>query len=159
MVIPPSYQLLDSGANRRLESFGGVTVARPCPSATWAPGLAQPAWQADVSLSEDGVWFGEVEDGWHFASDAGFSLGLWLGQNGQLGAFPEQQANWRWLREACEARRGGLRVLNLFGYTGGSTLACAASENAEVTHLDGARAAVTRARANAELSGLSAQPV
>mmetsp|Transcript_25081 Transcript_25081/g.74494 ORF Transcript_25081/g.74494 Transcript_25081/m.74494 type:complete len:155 (-) Transcript_25081:138-602(-) len=53
----------------------------------------------------------------------------------------------------------GLQVLNLFGYTGGSSLACLASRNADVTHLDGARAAVSRARSNAELSGLSGEPV
>jgi len=53
----------------------------------------------------------------------------------------------------------GLQVLNLFGYTGGASLACLASRNAVVTHVDGARAAVSRARSNAELSGLSGEPV
>ena len=92
-----------------------MKVARPCPSALWTPGLPPSAWLADVSLSEDGVWEGDVDGTWSFDSGLGFSLGLWLGQNGQLGAFPEQQDNWCWLRAACETSPRPLRVLNLFG--------------------------------------------
>ena len=156
-----TYQLIDSGGFRRLERLGGLTVARPCPSASWMPGLPPQEWQSDLTLTEDGVWEGAQDqlEEWRLDAEAGFSLGLWPGENGQLGAFPEQRANWRWLRAACEARPSSVRVLNLFGYTGGSSLACAASGNAEVTHLDGAKAAVTRARSNAELSGLAEQPV
>lgn len=114
----------------------------------------------------------------------------------QVGAFPEQQANWEWLHAACtlalrrrrrtiaqahaDGDEGGpppLRVLNLFAHTGGSTLACAAAGAAfareralcaegtsvlapiEVVHLDGARSAVGRARANAQLSGLEDERV
>ncbi|KAL3915838.1 MAG: hypothetical protein SGPRY_007062 [Prymnesium sp.] len=92
-------------------------------------------------------------------SGLGFSLALWAGPNGQLGAFPEQHSNWAWLHAACLASPSPLRVLNLFGYTGGSTLACAASGQAELTHLDGSRAAVARARSNADRSSLSAAPI
>ena len=110
-------------------------------------------------------------------SGCGFELGLWPGAQGQVGAFPEQHVNWLWLRETCEAAvaaggggKGGCgsgsgggeaegeaphrpRVLNLFGYTGGSTLACAAG-GAAVTHVDGARASVAQARRNAAASAL-----
>ncbi|EOD17179.1 hypothetical protein EMIHUDRAFT_118676 [Emiliania huxleyi CCMP1516] len=161
-----SYRLLDSGGASRLESFGDLVVRRPCPSALWQPGLPASRWDsADLVLrpEADGAWEGaranQLGEQWYMASEAGFSLGLWPGQNGQVGAFPEQGTNWRWLRSACEASPRRIRVLNLFGYTGGSSLACLASRNADVTHLDGARAAVSRARSNAELSGLSGEPV
>ena len=99
---------------------------------------------------------------WAMAADAGFSLLLHAGPSGQVGAFPEQADNWRWLRAACErgaaANGRPLRVLNLFAHTGGSTLACAAG-GAHVVHLDGARSAVARARANADASGLGAAPI
>ena len=127
---------------------------------------------------------GAVPGRWTLASDAGFELALSPGPSGQLGAFPEQQANWRWLRSACAAASASgtsgtrgtsdassaqdpLRVLNLFAHTGGSTLACAAASAPaegsrpshtrpiEVVHLDGARSAVGRARSNADLSNLS----
>ena len=114
---------------------------------------------------------------WQMDSGAGFVLALQPGPSGQLGAFPEQRGNWEWLRNTCAdalATRGParvsdddgqpgrptLRVLNLFGHTGASTLACAAgareerSGSLEIVHVDGARSAVSRARANAELSGL-----
>ena len=130
---------------------------------------------------------------WLLDQGVGFSLGLQPGPSGQLGAFPEQTDNWRWLRETCaaalvvdDATAGEprpLRVLNLFGHTGGSSLACAAglttsavleqggltrgadapptttvmgrARGVEVVHLDGARAAVSRARTNAAISGLA----
>jgi len=171
VVASRSYVLRDSGGCRRLESFGATTVIRACPSATWAPGLPAGSWKADVSFTLEpgaaskGRWSGprlaeleneafrlDVADGW--------SLGLWPGENGQLGAFPEQEPNWRWLREVVQAADRPLRVLNLFGYTGGSTIACAAaSPLARVTHLDGAKAAVSRARLNAERSGLGDEQV
>ena len=152
--------LLDSGDYRRLERIGGVTVSRPCPSADWSPGLPVSDWRAaDISLGETGDWEGTSAlsgQEWCLHSDAGFSLGLWPGPNGQIGAFPEQSPNWDWLRAACERQRPRqLRVLNLFAYTGGSSLACAAAGNTEVVHLDGARASTTRARANAERSRLT----
>lgn len=154
------HLLLDSGNYRRLEQIGGVTVSRPCPSAHWSPGLPPQDWHADVSfLSESGEWKWSTDrvvgQDWTLDSDVGFSLSLWPGTNGQLGAFVEQQDNWDWLRKTCEARgHQGLRVLNLFAYTGGSTLACAAAGNCHVVHVDGSRGVVSRARNNAERSGL-----
>jgi len=79
---------------------------------------------------------------------------------GHLGLFPEQAASWRWLGEqvARAGREGAPSVLNLFAYTGGSTLACARA-GARVCHLDASQGAVTWARRNAELNGLAAAPV
>ena len=155
--------------------LGRFTLVRACPSATWPRGLPAARWaEADVAYDGD-AWSGgrlaEVEaasagaaadadaDGgavdWTLANDrAGVRLALDLGANGQIGVFPEQWKNWDWLRRECARRDGDSppRVLNLFSYTGGSTLACAAG-GAAVTHLDGARSAVSRARRNARLAG------
>ena len=71
------------------------------------------------------------------------------------GLFPEQASNWAWIRENVKP---GMKVLNLFGYTGGATLA-AASAGAEVTHCDASKPVVTWGKENAELSGLSSKPI
>ena len=202
----PAYSLLDSGDERRLERFGDIVVDRPCPSATWPKGLPRARWEsarlvysershsAGGARAREGEWAGDDlaalcsgEDpalGWILASETGVCLGLEPGPSGQVGAFPEQETNWQWLRTQCRqaADRSGapVRVLNLFGHTGGSTLACAAANHpmtaggasatgtgagsplsapVEVTHLDGARSAVRRARANAELCGLGSVPI
>ena len=166
-----SYALLDCGGLRRLERFNGRTVSRPCPAATWSIGLHSDVWAAaELAYVEavqaggqqaSGRWEGDTS-AWSLSTDSGFSLGLQAGPSGQLGAFPEQAMQWRWLKAVCEAgdaRRGRpLRVLNLFAHTGGSTLACAAG-GAEVTHVDGARSAVGRARENAGASGLEGAAV
>src|SRR5262249_30555667 len=76
---------------------------------------------------------------------------------GHLGVFPEQAASWDWIVEAV-GRNAGLRLLNLFAYTGGSTLAAAAT-GASVTHVDSARNVVAWGRRDAVLSGLAAAPI
>ena len=178
------YSLLDSGDFSRLEYFGGHLVARPCPSASWKRGLSEARWRDPAVLrytEEDGgdwVDADAASPSWSMDTGLGFTLGLQCGPSGQVGAFPEQHDNWRWLKETCEtaigARRSGggpLRILNLFGHTGASSLACAAAAAAaatdapdgegpiEIVHLDGARSAVSRARSNADLSDLSDVPV
>ena len=93
-----------------------------------------------------------------------FRLQLEALPSGQVGVFPEQRENWDWIarqvrRAKPQADEGrGFRVLNLFAYTGGSTLAAAAA-GAEVVHIDAAQNIVDRARANAELSGLADRPI
>src|SRR5262249_54475392 len=103
---------------------------------------------------------------WHFAHEgkASFRLGLEALPSGQVGVFPEQRDNWDWI--ACEVKRANARrenatqikVLNLFAYTGGSTLSAAVA-GAEVVHVDAAHSVIDRARANAELSGLGGAPI
>ena len=77
---------------------------------------------------------------------------------GHVGLFPEQVENWVWIGERVRAAGRPLRVMNLFAYTGGSTLAAAAAA-AETVHVDAAKNTVAWARRNAELSGLSAAPI
>jgi 23S rRNA (cytosine1962-C5)-methyltransferase len=75
-----------------------------------------------------------------------------------VGVFPEQWPSWRWVAARCVAAGAALRVLNLFAYTGASSLA-AALGGANVTHLDAAHGSVQQARENAKLSGLADRPI
>ena len=90
--------------------------------------------------------------------DLGFSMKLSPLPSGQIGVFPEQWDNWQWIARQTSRTEKPLKVLNLFAYTGGSTLAAAVG-GAQVTHVDAAKSMVTRARENAELSGLAEAPI
>ncbi len=154
------YELLDFGAGRKLERFGEVRVDRPCPGAVGQDRANSQAWQRACLFAgdraADGKWRQKFS-AFEIATDtATFELAPL--PSGQVGIFPEQFANWQWIAEQCERAVKPLRVLNLFAYTGGSTLA-AASAGADVTHVDAAKSMVARARTNAELSGLAERPI
>ena len=180
------YELLDSGGGRKFERFGGVTLVRPCSQALWRP--ARPAaWNgATASFDrEDGNrWHGRTalpKDWTITTADIRFKLS---GTDfGHLGIFPEQRAQWKWIRDMIGSRlatdgdsRGSrsssdsrnhdnktlvvdsCQVLNLFAYSGGSTIA-AAQGGAEVCHVDAAKGMVQWARDNAALNGLTDHPI
>jgi len=166
----PDYELLDFGDGRKLERFGAWVLDRPCPAAEkkkkhpdlWGDAIAR--FESDRAA--DGVWTQKAKN-WDSAQidfpvrlseRDRFQLQLAPLPSGQIGIFFEQFANWQWI--ARQAVRAGkvLRVLNLFAYTGGSTLA-AASAGAEVTHVDAAKSMVAQARDNATASGLAAAPI
>jgi 23S rRNA (cytosine1962-C5)-methyltransferase len=161
------YDLLDFGAGRKLERFGPVVVDRPAPAAERDKKAHPDLWREatarfDGPRTGDGTWTTHsVQAPWE-VSFALLKFQLDLLPSGQMGVFPEQHANWQWI--AHQAARGlatlnrPLRLLNLFAYTGGSTLAAAAA-GAEVVHVDAARSIVDRARQNAELSGLADRPI
>ena len=160
------YELLDSGDGRKLERFGRFALARPCSQALWRPSLGAAEWaKADASFDrEDGNrWHGRsnLPREWEI-STAGMRFRLGGTDFGHLGIFPEQRAQWKWIREGAGTWNGkhgtGMRVLNLFAYSGGSTLA-AALGGAEVCHLDASRGMVEWARANARLNGLADSPI
>ena len=158
------YELLDSGDGRKLERFGEYVVARPCSQALWRPSLPESAWKrADASFDrEDGNrWHGRsrLPAEWVLET-CGMRFKLGGTDFGHLGIFPEQRAQWRWLREACGSagRPGPVQVLNLFAYSGGSTVA-AALGGAEVCHLDASKGMVAWARDNARLNGLAGAPI
>jgi 23S rRNA (cytosine1962-C5)-methyltransferase len=172
------YELLDFGDGRKLERFGEVVVDRPCPAAEGVKRARPELWREAVgryggARASDGTWSPNPKQ-WapadriyeHCPDDdrATFRLQLEALPSGQVGVFPEQQENWEWIarqvrRAKPQADEGrGFRVLNLFAYTGGSTLAAVAA-GAEVVHIDAAQNIVDRARANAELSGLADRPV
>ncbi len=158
------YQLLDFGQGRRLEAFGPLRLDRPCPAAetiTCADPHLWPAAHArfDRTQDEKGVWSerGPLPPRW-IVSWGGFRFELKRTEFGHLGLFPEHAANWCWIAQRIRASSTPLRMLNLFAYTGGSTLAAAAA-GAEVVHVDAARNVLAWARRNAELSGLAEAPI
>ena len=150
------YELLDSGGGRKLERFGKFVLARPCSQAMWKASLRESEWnRADASFDrEDGNrWHGRgnLPKEWTIETE-GIKFNLGGTDFGHLGIFPEQRAQWRWIKEALRASPGA-KVLNLFAYSGGSTLA-AALAGAEVCHLDASKGMVEWARRNAALNGL-----
>ncbi len=171
-----NYGLLDFGNGRKLERFGEVVIDRPCAAAEGVRAADPELWRSAAARFEgtragEGKWSPAAEKWvpaeWWFAHDVAggrFRLRLDALPSGQSGVFPEQGENWEWIvqhvtRSKPPAEAGGsLRVLNLFAYTGGSTLA-AALAGAEVAHVDAARSVVERARANAAASGLADRPI
>ena len=160
------YELLDSGDGRKLERFGKYVLARPCSQAMWRPCKSAAEWsKADASFDrEDGNnWHGRANlpKEWQIKT-AGITFKLGGTDFGHLGIFPEQRAQWKWIREQVEKRgEGGQRTvsaLNLFAYSGGSTMA-AALGGAEVCHLDASKGMVEWARENARLNGLAERPI
>ena len=156
------YELIDSGDGRKLERFGKFVLARPCAQAMWRPSLPAAEWsRADASFDrEDGNrWHGRgnLPKEWQITT-AGIRFKLGGTDFGHLGIFPEQRAQWKWIRDAVAGAGRRTALLNLFAYSGGSTMA-AALGGAEVCHLDASKGMVEWARENAALNGLSDRPI
>ena len=174
------YELLDSGDGRKLERFGKYVLARPCSQAMWRPAKSAEEWgRADASFDrEDGNrWHGRsnLPKEWQIET-AGIRFKLGGTDFGHLGIVPEQKAQWRWIKEVVGSSRSRtmevenstvglglptptkISVLNLFAYSGGSTMA-AALGGAEVCHLDASKGMVEWARENARLNGLADHPI
>lgn len=161
------YALIDSGEERKLERFGKIILERPCAQAVWRPSLPESEWRkatASFERDEEGNrWTnrGALPKSWSVTT-AGITFKLSGTDFGHLGIFPEQRDQWRWITETvrkASAERGKpVQVLNLFAYSGGSTLA-AALGGAEVCHLDASKGMVQWARENAELNGLTEHPI
>ncbi len=150
------YEVLDTGDGEKLERWGRIILCRPDPQTIWPK--AEPAlWekaQGTYHRSDrgGGSWSftGKLPERWTVAWG---DLRFYVRPTGfkHTGLFPEQAANWEWMQGLIRKRGGTPRVLNLFGYTGGATLACAAA-GAHVTHVDAAKGMVLWARENRELS-------
>ena len=157
------YELLDSGEEEKLERYGAYVLARPDPQALWPKKLATSAWEAAdarfMRKGREGEWTVKptVPKEWE-VSFGGLRLIIRPTSFKHTGLFPEQEANWTWLRDSITTASQPIKVLNLFGYTGGATLA-AAGAGAEVVHVDASKTAVTWARENAERSGLAEKPI
>ncbi len=163
MTNSKSYALIDSGDGRKLERFGPYVLSRPCSQAVWRPQLPAAKWnQADASFSREQennwanlqslpeIWQIEVANLIFKISPTDF---------GHLGIFPEQKTFWEWIQAIIKPHaKSKPRVLNLFAYSGGSTLA-AAKAGAAVCHLDASKGMVAWARDNAALNGLEEAPV
>ena len=170
-LIPrfPDYELIDSGDFEKLERFGRYVVRRPEPQAIWRRSLTEQEWRrlADASFLRDGR--SEERGEWRLRSGLpsrwtvdyayeGMRLRMRLGLTSfkHVGLFPEQAANWNFIYDNCVRMRAEGRtpkVLNLFAYTGGATLAARAA-GADTTHVDSVKQVVTWARENMEQSGL-----
>jgi len=158
------HALVDSGGGRKLERYGPHLVVRPEPQCLWAPRLAETAWRDAFAVfepsdeDEAGRWrfAGPAAEAWPMAwREVKFHARFTAFRH--LAVFPEHAANWEWIA-ARLAARPGLKVLNLFGYTGVASLVAAAA-GASVTHVDASKRAVGWARDNAVLSGLAEAPV
>lgn len=158
------YELIDSGNGEKLERYGKYILRRPDPQALWNKNLTDDEWKASADAfffreSERKGWRKdkEMQNEWQISfDDLKFNIKPTAFKH--TGVFPEQEPNWRFIQEKIKQANRPLKVLNLFGYTGGATLA-ALSAGAEVTHIDGSKAAITWAKENAELSGLITKPV
>ncbi len=169
------YELIDSGAGEKLERFGSYVLARPEPKALWDKSLSEGEWRrlahttftpgagfGKAGKEDSGTWnrLKKMDDQWYirYKNEEGLALDLRLGLTSfkHVGVFPEQAPNWDYIyrqTRALAAKGRTPRVLNLFAYTGGASLAARAA-GADVTHLDSVRQVVTWARGNMEHSGL-----
>ena len=165
----PDYELIDSGDFEKLERFGKYITIRPEPQAVWGKGLSAKEWerQAHVKFisksSSAGTWkkMKEMPDQWRISYDLGkganakkITLRLGLTSFKHVGVFPEQAVNWDYIYSSVKKIKSAQpKVLNLFAYTGGSTLAARAA-GADTTHLDSIKQVVTWAKENMESSNL-----
>ena len=153
------YEVLDTGDGEKLERWGDVILRRPDPQTIWpkADGKLWGSAQAHYHRSErgGGEWefLKKLPERWTVSHEG---LRFYVRPTGfkHTGLFPEQAANWIWMSGLIRGSgRKDIRILNLFGYTGGATLACAAA-GAHVTHVDAAKGMVLWAKENRELSRL-----
>ncbi|MCB0338060.1 MAG: class I SAM-dependent methyltransferase [Bdellovibrionales bacterium] len=156
------YQLLDSGDGQKFERFGERSIVRPCKTAIWSRKLDSTRWsKADAQYEPDGGWKGRLREDDPWSMQIGTcSMQLRLQRNGQVGIFPEHASYLPSLTNAIEGfrKRGSVRVLNLFGYTGLASVHCAL-EGAEVVHVDISRAVLEWARSNMSVNHLSTEQV
>jgi len=162
------YELIDSGNEEKLERYGKYVLRRPDPQALWNKTLPEIEWKnADATFGADKkTWKkknASMQNEWQISFDnlpaqAGLKFNIKPTAFKHTGVFPEQEPNWIFIKEKIKNAQRPIKVLNLFGYTGGATLA-ALSAGAEVTHVDGSKSAITWAKENAELSGLDKKPV
>jgi len=162
LITKPSagYELIDSGEEEKLERFGEVILERPDPQALWEKKLATSQWGLANGKYEregkDGKWVGKLPKEWQ-VEFGGLKFLIKPTSFKHTGLFPEQLSNWQWGSEILQ-KAATPNVLNIFGYTGGATLA-AAQAGASVTHVDASKTAVAWARENAKLSGLEDKPI
>lgn len=166
------YRLIDCTGGEKLEYWGDISLVRPDPQVIWKTEKRTPLWDR-----ADGHYYRSEKGGgeWSFSRKLPMSwqIGFCLSGGERLtfnirptgfkhtGLFPEQAVNWELAADLIRRRRGqgrDVNILNLFAYTGGATLACAAA-GAAVCHVDASKGMVQWARENAAASGLSEAPV
>ena len=154
------YEIIDAGGGNKHERWADVTLLRPDPQAVWP--MKEPRsvharyirssaggghWEYGRALPES--WKIRYRDLTFIVRPTGFK---------HTGLFPEQAVNWDWMAARIREAKRPVKVLNLFGYTGGATVACAAA-GASVCHVDAAKGMVAWAKENARVSGLQDAPI
>ncbi|GAB2554033.1 class I SAM-dependent methyltransferase [Spirosoma areae] len=164
------YELIDSGNFQKLERFGNFTVSRPEPQAIWDKSLPEAEWERlaqaifrrDRQSPERGDWqtTPDMRDPWYvsFRQDGlNLKFKLALTTFKHVGLFPEQADNWAYIYTKIKALSASVaqpKVLNLFAYTGGASLA-ARQAGADVTHVDAVKPVISWARENMDHSELA----
>lgn len=157
------YELIDTGDGDKLERWGKVLLKRPDPQIIW-PIRDQKTWQLahavyHRSQSGGGNWEykKQIPKRWEISYN---DLKFYIEPTGfkHTGLFPEQAANWKWMINKIKSANRPIKVLNLFAYTGGATVASAYA-GAEVCHVDAAKGMVNWAKDNIALSGLADRTV
>lgn len=158
------YEIIATGDGEKLERWGNVKLLRPDPQAIWHANR-NLAKEKDLNAhyireSTGGGYWQNIKP---FSSEWQISyknLKFIIKPMGfkHTGLFPEQAVNWDLMTDLIKAANRPIKVLNLFGYTGGATVACTAA-GAEVTHVDASRGMVDRCKQNINISGLSNKPI
>ncbi len=158
------YELIDVNNGNRLERWGGVYLVRPDPQAIWQLPQDNKLWaKADAvyhrSSAGGGHWevLKKVPDVWTIEYN-GLKFNLKPMGFKHTGLFPEQAVNWSLMQNLIKKTGRQVKVLNLFAYSGGATLACLKA-GAAVTHVDASKGMVAWAKENAVTSGLADCPV
>ena len=164
MFDTANYELIDFGDGRKLEKFGSIIVDRPSPAATATRGASAAEWKKSSGTfykeeTAEGKWRWKVppDEQWSIRHGAS-QFRLKPTPFGHVGLFVEQVSNWEWIGRQAKRFGPSINILNLFAYTGGSTLA-AAAQGANVYHVDSSRSVVRWARDNADSSGMAEAPV
>ena len=165
------YEVIDCSQGEKLERWGKYTLVRPDPQVIWDTPKKEKGWKHmnghyHRSSKGGGEWeFFNLPEEWtiHYSLPINKELTFHLKPFSfkHTGLFPEQATNWNWFSQLIhsEVKKGRpVKVLNLFAYTGGATLAAAAS-GASVTHMDASKGMVTWAKENAVSSGLGDAPI
>ena len=162
------YAVLDCGGGEKIERWGNQILQRPDPQAIWPRDKDCKVWNKPNAIyhrsnAGGGKWeIRKLPEQWaiHYG-DLTFQLKPMSFKH--TGLFPEQAANWDWFSEIIKKAKDNepdrqIKVLNLFAYTGGATLACAAA-GAHVTHVDASKGIIAWAKENATSSGLIDKPI
>ena len=157
------YEIIDCSKGEKLERWGEYILLRPDPQVLWDLPRKNPAWKKlnghyHRSNKGGGEWeFHDLPKQWTINyRELTFHLKPFTFKH--TGLFPEQAVNWDWFSEKIKKAKRPVKVLNLFAYTGGATLA-AAKAGAQVTHVDASKGMVGWGKENAVASGLEDAPI
>lgn len=157
------YEVIDCSNGEKLERWGSYILVRPDPQVIWDTPRKEKGWHKKNahyhrSKKGGGEWeFFDLPEQWSISYDS-LTFQLKPFSFKHTGLFPEQAVNWDWFSKKIKHSGKPIKVLNLFAYTGGATLAAAAA-GASVTHVDASKGMVTWAKENAASSGLKDAPI